>query len=92
MAHTHVILQISAPNDRNGNPRRGFAVIRLNGRYAECFDWADGGYPGTVPLAERFPQWETAPMISVRVGVSEFRTWKEACLDARLKREEQTWS
>lgn len=47
-------IHIQAPNDTNGNPRRGWVIRAADGRMIE---WIEEGYEGFQALVSRWPQY-----------------------------------
>lgn len=80
----HIAVKISAPNDRNGNPRRGWLVYDVReqaGRIGECADsdlvaFVDEGYRGIGALRARFPRAHVLSEVSV--SVAEYRAAAKA--------------
>ena len=63
-----IYIKVSAPNDRNGNPRRCFVVIDQEGRLVEVID---EGYVGVSAVTKRWPNIKQS--IQVNVTVNEYK-------------------
>lgn len=46
-----MVMRLDAENDRNGNPRRVYVVLRANGGIKACYD---EGYAGLCAIPERY--------------------------------------
>jgi len=68
-------IYLCAPNDRNGNPRRGWAVFRVNECGSVGERWVEEGYHGTGALKLHYdpvPPWTT-----VNVSAKELHGWRK---------------
>jgi hypothetical protein len=75
---THLI-QLCAPNDRNGNPRRLYLEISGDGEAVQ--HWEEG-YSGhhCVPVALR---GKAARAVRINVSASEWNSWRKACPEGK---------
>jgi hypothetical protein len=62
-----IAIYIGAPNDSNGNPRRGWLIVDENGDWQ---DFLDEGYGGTSGLRTwtKYREIKTTPRIDVTPG------------------------
>jgi hypothetical protein len=79
MAHRKIMrrvlsLQLRAPNDNSGNPRRGFLVLDNNNGRTLAF--IDEGYNGNAGLRRDFPRVVEAG--SIEIPTSEYRAHMRA--------------
>lgn len=61
-----IALHLAAPNDRNGNPRRLFAVLDDQGRW---YDMIEEGYEGEAALYRRHQKF----LARVEISPSEYK-------------------
>ena len=65
-----IYLHLAAVNDRNGNPRRLFAVLGDDGRVDAIIE---EGYFGNAKVKKHFPTAKEGPRINITV--SEYNEW-----------------
>lgn len=68
-----VTQRIIAPNDRNGNPRRGWQVCSLSDDGYASYAFIDEGYEGDQALYNQFPaDTRFLHMLSIEVSASQY--------------------
>ncbi len=79
-----MIIHLCTKNDRNGNPRRAWAVFDPKGLITAFYE---EGYVGSeaVPPEQRARAYY-AP--SINVSPSEWNSWRKAALDHNNRKEE----
>jgi len=70
-------IYLRAPNDINGNPRRGWAVFRITERGSIGERWVEEGYHGHGAMKLAFgDDAAKIPYTTVNVSISEIRSWR----------------
>lgn len=87
-----IALYLCATNDRNGNPRRGWAILRPDGRWTTFLAYVDEGYSGRGALKEYAERCHLelgsssgiveGPRINVSAG--EWNAWRREAPDTAL--------
>src|SRR5689334_5837370 len=65
-------LHLCTTNDRNGNPRRLFAIV--DGY--QVYDVLEEGYEGEAPLQRNYPDQWRAGAVRIEVSVTEYKRWR----------------
>ncbi len=66
-------MKINAGSDMNGNPRRGWVILRTQDGYTAVVDFCDEGYQGSGAVTERGWLRSLAEAPEFRVPVAEYR-------------------
>jgi len=71
------VMHICAPNDRNGNPRRCFAVFVHSERIGgpRLVEVSDEGYDGHRAISEDYRTWALVHSMRVNVTAKEYKSW-----------------
>ena len=79
-----MIIHLCTTNDRNGNPRRAWAVFAPNGLIIDFFE---EGYVGRLAVPpELRDRAYNAPSINVSAG--EWNSWRKAAIDHNNRKDE----
>lgn len=65
--HRPLAIKLNAGNDRNGNPRRGWAIV--DPKTGDLVDFVDEGYRGWGALKEAYPDAVQGPEFPTTPGV-----------------------
>ena len=69
----YIVTHLKAPNDANGNPRRGYLVMEHE--TGNPVQFIDEGYAGNEAVFMRYPKNQTVWTPPIHVSAKEYRTW-----------------